>query len=380
MAAAVDGLKRTIVCSWLISRLLHLEIWLLLLLMLFGARQLRAQEEAVIRLEPETLKLSQGQKSGIEIRIENAANVYGLQIALFFDAEKIKLLDHDPAKPGIQVRAGDFLPSDEGFMVVNEVDNEAGKLTYALTLLAPAEPASGSGTLIAFEVEALQAGTSDLLLDTVILASAKGSLLPVRLGDGAADPGGDQEPAATAKQTALAAAPVTEVVLATETPRRHLFPVLSTGADLTAAGARKEGLAARSTRPSPTAATPTLATANHMATSTVTIQTPVGSSAAAVVYPTTRGGDDMRQATGIAAAPATKTQDDVPAAAGLPAPALTVIGQQSVKAERKAQTPALTDNARNLEPISGLIIVSGLVIVLIFLIALWTMGQLLSKR
>ena len=64
----------------------------------------------------------------------------------------------------LQILAGDFLALDEGFVAANEANNETGQLSYALTLLAPAEPASGSGTLVEFEVEALETGSIDLLL------------------------------------------------------------------------------------------------------------------------------------------------------------------------------------------------------------------------
>ena len=66
-------------------------------------------------------------------------------------------------------------------MAANVANNDIGQLSYAQTLLFPAEPASGSGTLIEFEVEALETGSSDLLFDTVILASPEGGQLPVQL-------------------------------------------------------------------------------------------------------------------------------------------------------------------------------------------------------
>ena len=46
-----------------------------------------------------------------------------------------------------------------------------------------AEPASGTGTLVEFEVEALETGSSELLLGSVILASPEGAQLPVQLPD-----------------------------------------------------------------------------------------------------------------------------------------------------------------------------------------------------
>ena len=69
--------------------------------MLRSTGQLQAQETAVVLLEPQTLSLDQGQISSVVVRIEGAADVYGVQIELSFDAGKIKVLDVDEAKPGV---------------------------------------------------------------------------------------------------------------------------------------------------------------------------------------------------------------------------------------------------------------------------------------
>ena len=59
--------------------------------------QLQAQKTAVVLLEPQTLVLDNGQISSVFVRIEGAADVYGVQIELSFDAGKIKVLDMDEA-------------------------------------------------------------------------------------------------------------------------------------------------------------------------------------------------------------------------------------------------------------------------------------------
>ena len=353
---------------------------LCLAIILQSTGQLQAQDSAVVLLEPQTLTLDKGQVDSVVVRIEGAADVYGVQIELSFDAGKIKVLDVDEAKSGVQVLAGDFLALDEGFVVANEVDNESGHLSYALTLLAPAEPASGSGTLVEFKVEALETGSSNLLFGTVILASPEGAQLPVQLPDDPVKDGNDNEPKATATETAQPAAQATEDSPVTTTPTAENIltpssPVESTiGVTPTAASSVVEN-----TRLPTTPETATLTASGDSSTITVPVQTPVEEANPTTANPSAIEAANIDQETEIAAAAQPVENEGSIQVEAVPSPALTVIGQNRNSDEIQAQlaTPAPTANSEGI--MEGTYIAIGLLLLVVALIALWFLRRLLSK-
>jgi len=154
----------------------------------------RSQNPAVVRLDPTELSLEPGQTTSVLILVEAAEDVFGLEIHLSFDPSVIRIADADANVPGIQLIPGNFLDPDESFVVADQADNQKGELVYALTLLAPAEPVSGDGVIVSFDVRALDVGTSQLSL-SVILASLNGLSLPVTAEGGRVVVGGDAPPA-----------------------------------------------------------------------------------------------------------------------------------------------------------------------------------------
>lgn len=339
---------------------------LCLAILLTSKGQAQAQETAEVWLQPQTLSLNQGQKNSVVVRIESAANLYGVQIELFFDAAKIKILDANQAKAGIQIHHGDLLPFDEAFVAANEANNEIGTLTYALTLLAPAEPAAGSGTLIEFEVEALQDGDSELLLDTVILASPDGELLPWDLGDDQPTATATSIIVPTALPTIVPTSTVTvkdEPILSTVTPTTASPVVVASAttavaASITAAAAPPTASPAAETTPPATAAAETgLAPTSELPTGTIPVQTaeavpdPAAVEPAAEIAAVTQGPEE---------AGAVQVDER-------PSPALTVIGQNSSIDE--LQTPAAPD-ATNEAEIAGSTLAISLLLALVVLIAL----------
>jgi hypothetical protein len=142
-----------------------------------------SQSGASVAVDPPVLALASDQSGKITVRVDGADAFYGLEILLRYDPNVIQIQDADPDKPGVQVKNGDLFEEDDGFLVRNQADNQQGELVYAFTLLAPASPMSGSGTLIEFEVLGVGDGNSALELE-VILATADGTALPVELQAG----------------------------------------------------------------------------------------------------------------------------------------------------------------------------------------------------
>ena len=79
---------------------------------------------------------------------------------------------------------GDIFDVSQSFLVVNQVDQDSGEITYAITLLAPAPPETGDGSLITFKLHAIDIGNSALELVNVIMASPDGEAVPFNSIDG----------------------------------------------------------------------------------------------------------------------------------------------------------------------------------------------------
>jgi hypothetical protein len=83
----------------------------------------------------------------VDVVAANVTNMYGAEFHLKFDPQQVTVQDANPDQQGIQIQPGTLLSPDQGFVVANEVDEAAGTVGFALTLLNPAPPVTGSGPL-----------------------------------------------------------------------------------------------------------------------------------------------------------------------------------------------------------------------------------------
>ncbi len=104
---------------------------------------------ATIRPDPVTLGIAPGQVTAINVVLENAADVYGIDVRARFDPALVEVVDADPAQDGIQMTPGSFLKPD--FVVRNTADNGVGTLQYVVTQVNPTQPATGSGVVLTLE-------------------------------------------------------------------------------------------------------------------------------------------------------------------------------------------------------------------------------------
>lgn len=168
------------------DRSLALGCAVAILLMAVAAQPLSASEYgdggATIRLDPLTVDLSPGQAATVNVLLENAAEVYGIDMRARFDPAFIEIVDADPAQDGIQMTPGSFLKPD--FVVRNTVDNGAGTLQYVVTQVNPTQPATGSGVVLTLNVRGKTSGQSELKFDSVQMADRRGQSLAVQPQNG----------------------------------------------------------------------------------------------------------------------------------------------------------------------------------------------------
>jgi hypothetical protein len=351
---------------------------LLLLITFICTGQLHAQDPAVVLLQTQFPTLNQGQTGTVLVQIEGASDVFGVQIDLTFDASRIKVIDENEAKPGVQILAGDFLIANEGFEAVNEANNEDGRLQYAYTRLAPAEPVSGSGTLFEFQIEALQPGPVDIQFGQAIVASPLGEELPVQLeistqGSGAIFVPNDT-PSAPAGTTAISTMnPPTSTAVAESTaqPAASLAspagdaPTMqspASGSTLPATAASTAQVPAVGDNPESASPAPA---ANDQAE-----QVP-GSTTESPISPTAEAVAESGLTAELTAVPAVTEEDKDQQAEEAATPPLAVIGQNQTLEKAQTQAPTPAPSAESEGKIEGITLAAGLIGLSIALIAFW---------
>ncbi|NLG98308.1 MAG: hypothetical protein GX491_13190 [Chloroflexi bacterium] len=113
----------------------------------------------------------------VPIRVQNAQNLFAIDIEITFDPQVLSIEDADPNAAGVQVGMGQFL--DPGLLLSNTVDNEAGVIRFAMSQVNPSEPKSGDGILLVLYVKGRGEGTSELRVTRLQAADNQGQELNV---------------------------------------------------------------------------------------------------------------------------------------------------------------------------------------------------------
>ena len=98
-------------------------------------------------------------------------DLYAVDIRLDFNASILQVQDANPNKSGVQVEPGTFLNPGKAWLFKNIASNDTGVIWFVITLLNPAPPVSGDGTLFTVTFQGKAVGTSQLSLGDIKLVS-----------------------------------------------------------------------------------------------------------------------------------------------------------------------------------------------------------------
>jgi hypothetical protein len=122
-----------------------------------------ANSSATIRFVPSITAAEVGDTINVDIETDDVSELYAIEVHVAFDVARLQVLDDNPTEAGIQILPGSLFPkSDPSYVVLNQADNTAGTIDFAITLLAPEAPLSGSGTLATIRMAARMAGTAQM--------------------------------------------------------------------------------------------------------------------------------------------------------------------------------------------------------------------------
>ena len=133
-----------------------------------------AEPGTVVRVEPAFQQVAPGATFMLTIQIDDVVNLYAFDVLVSFPPDKLE---------AINAVKGDFL--QEGLGGDPIINNEEGTIWTVNSQVAPAEPKSGSGSLvvITFQAEADRTD-ADIVLSEVTLSDNNGFEIPCSLQDG----------------------------------------------------------------------------------------------------------------------------------------------------------------------------------------------------
>lgn len=178
--------------------------------------------------EQDSYAIAPGGATAIMIRLENATNVYGVDVRASFDPALVEVVDADATADGIQVEPGRFPHPD--FVAVNRVYSQAGTIRYVLTQVNPTPPANGGGVLFTVRLRGLGvAGIGELRIDQVEMSDRNGQLLPVQWQSAALEVQGSPVTDQEAEPTGVAIVPTSPPsAAATPTTLGNMTPLAAT--------------------------------------------------------------------------------------------------------------------------------------------------------
>lgn len=145
--------------------------------MICPASESTAASLVTVHPTPIVFEVEVGQVKSLNIVLENAVDVYGIDVQGQFDINAIEVVDANPGRSGIQMIPG-VIPKPD-FVVINSADNLNGTFRYAVTQINPTPPASGNGVIFSIRVRGKMISESALTFTSVQMADQDATPLPV---------------------------------------------------------------------------------------------------------------------------------------------------------------------------------------------------------
>jgi hypothetical protein len=97
----------------------------------------------------------------VELVVQDAAELYGVDVVLAYDTDRLELVDQDDAEPGTQIRPGAMWTEHESFIARNASDTDRGEIRFAASLVRPEEPLAGTARVATVTFRVLDGDYAD---------------------------------------------------------------------------------------------------------------------------------------------------------------------------------------------------------------------------
>lgn len=140
---------------------------------------LTASASVSLTLEPANSSLGVGNEAWISIRVNNALDLYGADVRLYYNPAVIEIVD---AVLGGAISLEQGVAPFPDFVIKNQADNGTGDIWYAVTQLNPRDPFQGSGTMARIHVRGLAEGTTSIAFINYDLVTRNGMSIEASVG------------------------------------------------------------------------------------------------------------------------------------------------------------------------------------------------------
>ncbi len=174
----------------------------------------------LVQVTPAHIDIGVGRTGDISIAIVDVTDLYSAGFVVAFNPAIAEVVDVDPMLAGIQVFPGSFPgPSGQpGSVITNSADNLAGTVSYEFTLVSPAVPVSGSGTLATIRFVGKAPGATSVLIQSATLTDESGDPIGAIFNDGTVSVFDTSEPSPTPTVAPTQTPTETPTEAPTETP------------------------------------------------------------------------------------------------------------------------------------------------------------------
>jgi hypothetical protein len=137
---------------------------------------------ASLQVFPPTARV--GDTLDVILHLSGVEELYAVEAHLSLDPASVTVADALPNEEGLQLEHGDLLSPD--FVIQNTISQTTSAETavaahYAISQMPPKKPVSGEGVLVTMHLEAVSPGALSMSVDSLILASISGRVIPVNV-------------------------------------------------------------------------------------------------------------------------------------------------------------------------------------------------------
>ena len=177
--------------------MLHFQGWHILLVLvvalmtappgasnfLEASQSLNQEPSTVLSVSPATAAFAVGDTQELQVNIANPVNLYAFEVGLAFDANTLQIEDESEARSGVQIELGSLFSSRIHFVATHVVDNTAGTIRIATTLLGAETPINTDGNLLNLTIRGAADGTSQVAISSFILTDNLANVMPANTED-----------------------------------------------------------------------------------------------------------------------------------------------------------------------------------------------------
>lgn len=134
-----------------------LRIFALLSICMLWAGAVDAQTNTVIAVRSDFTDVETGQSYPVSVTLQDITDVWQINIEIEYDPTLVYVVGTVAGSP---MASGDFFGDESALVIRNTVNGN--RVIYTHSLLSPAEPMTGSGTVATFQIYPLSAGTTQI--------------------------------------------------------------------------------------------------------------------------------------------------------------------------------------------------------------------------